>query len=207
MEQHAYAVRKIGSRRYRPQPQQEDIWDLHWPEVTALQREERIEAHDWHTVTWLRLDPESHYWDPGLFRAWKLAPEGSFEYLNDLLSAVQKSRSILDLRENWDGEGSPGYTEDTWRRATDLLVSGVRHMWEQYSELVPVPRILPGPDGSIDIHWEVGHRHLLLNIPAGADDRAAYYGQHRADPSKNIKGSFDPSQIELPMFFWVRSEG
>ena len=35
--------------------------------------------------------------------------------------AIEESRQILELRDNWDGEGGESYLESTWQRAVDFL--------------------------------------------------------------------------------------
>src|SRR2546425_12031179 len=65
-----------------------------------------------------------------------------------LQAAIEDSRSILSLEDNWDHEGSPGgYSKSTWDRVTGFLNS----LWADYSRrtdrLMPVPEILPDSKG------------------------------------------------------------
>jgi hypothetical protein len=34
---------------------------------------------------------------------------------------IQSSKWILDLKDDWDNEGSEGYSVETWERAIELL--------------------------------------------------------------------------------------
>jgi hypothetical protein len=65
---------------------------------------------------------------------------------------IDASRSILALQEDWDDEGSPGYSESTWRRAVDFLIRQATFAQHIVGRDLPVPKILPGPKGSIDLH-------------------------------------------------------
>src|SRR5690242_6411887 len=38
---------------------------------------------------------------------------------------IGDARRLLSLGDDWDGEGSPGYDEQTWSRAADLLIAFV----------------------------------------------------------------------------------
>jgi hypothetical protein len=103
--------------------------------------------------------------------------DGSPVDLNTVLTdAVWRSRTILSLNDDWDEQGSPGYSEQTWKRAIQFLLRNVTLVWRRHRVPVPVPRILPGPEGSIDLHWRTPARELLINIPASPEEAASYYG-------------------------------
>ena len=104
------------------------------------------------------------------------ALRGSPPNMSALSSAIQESRSVLDLPNDWDGEGSPAYAESTWTRAVDFLLHNAERLWQDQGIVISAPQILPGPDGSIDLHWHVKNHELLLNIPADPNEPADYYG-------------------------------
>lgn len=54
---------------------------------------------------------------------------------------------------------------------------------------VDLPEILPGPDGSIDLHWDYPGYEILINISAGPDAKVGFYGDDRS--TVQVKGSFD----------------
>jgi len=113
-------------------------------------------------------------------------------------SALERSRRILDLPPNFDGEGSPAYSPETWKRAARFLVDGAIWSWEQLGEQVPCPLIGPGPNGSFDLDWNKGSRTLLLNFPADPAAPPTFYGD-------NGKGGF-PIDGELDLLrdnFWL----
>lgn len=92
-----------------------------------------------------------------------------------LEGAILASRAILDLPADFDREGSPSYAEATWSRAAALI--------RRYAEVVSrerlgivTPRISPGPDASIDIHWQTLVFELIVNVPSNPDRPATFYG-------------------------------
>lgn len=97
-----------------------------------------------------------------------------------LESAIDKSRFILTLNDDYDGEGSPGYERQTWERAVALLRRTASEI-----PLVDMPTIGPGPDGSIDLYWKTDSYTLLLNIRPGSKD-ISYYGKN--DDGLNLEG-------------------
>ncbi len=94
--------------------------------------------------------------------------------LNEVAAAIEKSRSMLDLQDNWDGEGSPGYSEETWTRAARFLLRNAVELWTARSIRADTPAMQKGPEGSIDISWRTANAKLLINVPTEMDEPAAY---------------------------------
>ncbi len=69
-----------------------------------------------------------------------------------LLNEIELSRKILRLHNDWDDEGSVGYQKETWDRAVLFLSNSANFLWERHAMAIDSPSILPGPQGSIDIH-------------------------------------------------------
>jgi hypothetical protein len=107
-----------------------------------------------------------------------------------LESAIERSRWMLDLQENWDEEGSPPIAEATWDVAASFLRRQAEIYWRHHVAVIPVPHIAPGSDGSIDIHWKTDRFELLVNIYQGPDFTAGFYGEDCG--RSKIKGKLDP---------------
>ncbi|HSH80759.1 MAG TPA: hypothetical protein VLA19_19700 [Herpetosiphonaceae bacterium] len=120
-----------------------------------------------------------------------------------VLQAIEESRWILDLADDWDGEGSPAYALDTWRRATEFLLNSILRQWEYFGVSISPPNIDPGPNGSVDLHWKTPTHELLINIPADSSEPAGYYGDSRA--GRVTKGSLDTSTPNQWLLMWAQS--
>ncbi len=134
----------------------------------------------------------------------------SFRYSRDvaLLSpgikrAIDESRRILELEDNWDDEGSPRYEESTLIRATTFLVRTAQEYYKLYNIWIDAPRILHGPEGSIDLHWKTPSHELLINIPANSESPVEFYGD--SGNSKSIKGQLDFSSNNVWILMWLKS--
>jgi hypothetical protein len=125
--------------------------------------------------------------------------------MSSLRLVIEASRNILELTEDWDDEKSPGYSESTWNRAVKFLSKNALYLWRRHKIYLEAPRILPGPDGSIDLHWRMPKRELLVNIPANAEEPASYYGDDREEGTENaIRGkSLDTSAHNEWIFLWL----
>lgn len=121
--------------------------------------------------------------------------------LDDLFSAIETSRRILDLPDDWDGAGSPAFAEATWQRAADFLRRCATTLWGREGRAVPVPQILPGPDSSIDIHWQSSQRELLINIPSDNDAPITFYGDDYGRDKR--KGQIEEGAPDPDLLAWL----
>ncbi len=118
-----------------------------------------------------------------------------------LENEIERAREMLDLEEDWDGEGSPAYSQDTFELAVSFLTAHSKHLWDSACLHPPVPRIAPGPNGSIDLHWKREAWELLVNIPANVTDMAVFYGDDYG--VQKIRGSIDPKQVNFGIATWL----
>lgn len=122
-------------------------------------------------------------------------------YLRELDTVLEDSRRILDLREDWDDDGASAIAERTWERATGFLKRQAERLWSEASRLLPVPGILPVPNGSIDLHWETDEYELLINIPNDPNKPASFYGDNYGEIQ--IRGTLDPDREHPGVLSWL----
>lgn len=120
-------------------------------------------------------------------------------FLDALADSVRKSASMLGLEDDWDGEGSPRYQRDTWARAVQFVVDIAADRMVSHGDPLPVPRIGKGPGGSIDLHWNMDSRELLVNVPATVDERISFYGDDLDGEEGTIQGSY----LNLDQLSWI----
>lgn len=127
--------------------------------------------------------------------------------LRDVEEAIREAQGILAMREDPEGDGSPGYAASTLQRATDFLREATERAWSRYRVHVQAPRLTPGLDGSIDVHWRTERRELLVTVPAEATDPVPYYGNDRIYPDdpirQTIEGRLDLAAPNEWLIVWV----
>ncbi len=116
-------------------------------------------------------------------------------------NAVDSSRKMLDLPDDWDGDGSPCYSEATWGRAVGFVARNALWLWQKQGLRMECPAIRKGPEGSIDLHWKSTDRELLVNIPVDDSVRAAFYGDDRQ--GLYIEGAIDVSIFNQGLLLWL----
>jgi hypothetical protein len=122
--------------------------------------------------------------------------------MSAIMQAIESSRSIVDLKDNWDDEGAVGYSQDTWDRATRFLQKLAALAFRSLGVTVDPPRILPGPEGGIDILRKTDRYELLINIPANPAEPASYYGDNKLG-NMPIKNTFHPSKPDRKLVAWL----
>lgn len=122
--------------------------------------------------------------------------------LEPLRNRIESSRSILGLQDDWDDEGSIGYKEETWKRATQFVLDSAEFLLESHRTVIDLPHIGPGPDGSIDIHWETKEYELLVNIPVDPETCATFYGDNKG--IRSVKGKLDSDITHQDLLLWLK---
>jgi hypothetical protein len=130
-----------------------------------------------------------------------------FEGLIQSLEAeIELSKQILDYKDDWDGEGSPAYSMETWQRAVDFLKYYIQAAWQKLRIVLSIPKILPGPDGSIDLHWKTDIYELLVNIPPKDTNFAGFYGDTTSGDLIKGKISLQKKELRLGLIEWLDNQ-
>lgn len=136
---------------------------------------------------------------PKQIQAYISNPEPPIDPIAHIRSAIEVSREILDLEEDWDGNGSIAYDKATWHAATSFLLRQAQNAWFA-ALMMPSPDVAPGPNGSIDIVWQETSFQLLLNVLPGGN-QISYWGRNKAI---EVKGKIaDLSADHKELFLWL----
>jgi hypothetical protein len=116
---------------------------------------------------------------------------------SDIETVIQESLRILDLDDDWDKDGASSYEPETLNRAIGFVRAHDVAAARMGYRLVP-PRILPGPDASIDILWRAGAFELLINFPANPASEVTFYGDDkRGSVIRGTLRSIDTPPVSL----------
>lgn len=108
---------------------------------------------------------------------------------------VLASRALLDLDDDWDDRGSPGYADSTWLRAVDLLIRLADGLRTHHATRLATADVLPGSAGHIGLELRTDRKRLLLSVPPIPDISVRYYG-HDTPKTTTTKGTLD---LTLPL--------
>lgn len=125
------------------------------------------------------------------------------QYYDQLNESIILSRlHILNLKNNWDGEGGKRYKEATFNQAVTFIRTVFRRIWREYKIFLSLPAILPGDDGSIDVHWKDSKFELLITFPNDPSERVAVYGDNYDDT--DIISNIAVEKINDVLISWLR---
>jgi len=136
------------------------------------------------------------------FEVWPQVPTQTSEppRNEELQTEIEKAKKILELTNDWDGQGAESYASDTFDRAITFLAAHSDFL-KQFGLALPVPHIGAGPNGSIDLHWKSASWELLVNVPADMTKMASFYGDNYG--VQKIKGSVDPKTCNPGLAAWL----
>ena len=87
------------------------------------------------------------------------------------------------LKEGWDDEGALPIKWDTLAKAAAFLRYAEYHDHE-----IPVPCIVPVPDGSVDLEWRTEAYHVLVNFPEDDKNGPMYSWEMGGEKDKGYVG-------------------
>jgi hypothetical protein len=113
----------------------------------------------------------------------------------EFAKAIELSKNLLALEHDWDDAGAKPIEPSTWKRATELLRRTAMKAGGQVGRPLPVPRISPCGDGSIDFYWKTPSFKLLVNIQPNAATQSDFYGETVSGII--LKGTLPPDVLDL----------
>jgi hypothetical protein len=116
-------------------------------------------------------------------------------------AAIEDAEWLLSLKEDFDGEGSPRYHPDTVGRALTLVRTLSAQACSHGADGIPLPEILPGPAGSVDLHWRAEAFELLVNIPTDPRSAPTFYGDNYGEVK--LRGSLTGRDPESSILRWI----
>ncbi|OIV41194.1 hypothetical protein [Flavobacterium johnsoniae] len=118
-----------------------------------------------------------------------------------LEEAIEKSKYIYGLEDDWDENNSPGYTYENWEKAVMFLLSFSKWIRVNLLKNMQVPKIYQGPNGSIDILWEDTEVKIFFNIDGDSNKGTfySYYGDAQKSGGEFELNDFDFNTLPLPV--------
>jgi len=125
--------------------------------------------------------------------------------LRPFVEEIVRSSYLLNLQNDWDGEGAPRLSRSTWHRALSLLIELATDYWEERGDSLPSPSIQPGIEGDLDLYWTVRDRKILINVPDEDEDLATVFGRDLKRSQLSVQGAFDTNDSNRWLVNWLTS--
>lgn len=129
--------------------------------------------------------------------AYKSYPPHGAPRFPEIERAIEHSRDLTTLPEDWDDAGARRIEQSTWKLAVAALRDAAKSAYRRFNYSLPAPKIGPCADGSIDLYWNNSDFQLLINVkPQGTDKPSDYYGEMTGTDvavRPKVQGPFDPT--------------
>jgi hypothetical protein len=132
-------------------------------------------------------------------------PEAEADPENQLLGQNRSTAPLFDEDEILNFTGDPD--DKSFVPCSRATVDRAKEFLSAYAgagvKNALLPRVSPGPNGSIDMHWNNKKKELLINIPADSGKPITFYGDDFGD--QKITGSVHVGMIERLIAYWLVS--
>jgi hypothetical protein len=122
--------------------------------------------------------------------------------LDVVAQVLRAARSLLELEDDWDGDGTSAFSEQTWQRVADFVTRGTTQLLERNGIVTNDIEIMPAADGGLGIDWRTTTRELLVTVPADPAKDARFYGDDGAG-RRTITGTLDTSAPNRWLTEWL----
>ena len=124
--------------------------------------------------------------------------------LSEMAFAINESKKLLDLQEDWDSEGALIVPKFVWERAAKVLSMYSKWIWENRGIVLLTPSIDAIADGSIDIMWNSPKARLLLNIRNNQTISEGHYYGDTYNGENKFKGVLgDLNEVQEFFAYWL----
>lgn len=117
--------------------------------------------------------------------------------LNKLKDRIEKSKDLLTLKFNWDGQAGEPISNATFQAMAAFIIKYACNIHHNYNRVIDIPHIYPSMCGSIDLDWETSNFGLLINI--AKDGSIATFYADNAKCSQKTEGCFDPYSFDFKL--------
>lgn len=117
---------------------------------------------------------------------------GTKEKSFTMFELYKESQKLLQLKNDWDDEGAKEIKEVTLYKALSFLNTLVTYIYFDKNCNIDLPKLLPSPDGNINIYFHNEQFELCIDIPEKGSIINIYGDNYSTD---KIKGSFDLKDI------------
>ena len=125
--------------------------------------------------------------------------------LDALAAEIERARYLLDLPDDWDTNGSPGFAEATWTRTVGLAVDLSTRLVDGWALTPRDVEIMPGANGNLSLEVVYPGATLLFSVPPERDAPIRYYGRSD-DSGRTTKGLLAPEETPDWLSLWTATK-
>lgn len=124
---------------------------------------------------------------------------------SDLERAIDDAKEILNLEDDWNGEGAEQISPEIFDVASNFLRRYDSYLKETFKIDLLVPEINPCPNGTIDLSWRSPSARLLVNIKFIEGQYYAYFYGDRYNNKSPLKGNTQTEELSEGLAILMKS--
>ncbi|MCW3106504.1 MAG: hypothetical protein JWQ09_1010 [Segetibacter sp.] len=113
--------------------------------------------------------------------------------LKQIAEAINKSKEILSLNDDWDDEGASSTNFKTYLKAINFVVNYSKFILDTFKVIIDYPDIDILRDGSVSAFWETPRATFLIIFKKNNNPYSYFYGNNKVD--------------EIPFKYAIKNEG
>lgn len=130
-----------------------------------------------------------------------LSKFSTIAHLSSIYSEIQRSRSLLELEDDWDDNGAQKISKAVWIAAVKFLVQNSYYLYKHYSKVIAAPEINPLHDGTLDLSWRTDNARMLMQVVS--DKYIKFYGDEYNNKN-SIKGEALLEGLQEYVAVWMK---
>lgn len=124
--------------------------------------------------------------------------------LEEIYDAIEDSKYIRSLQENWHPEGSLAINPKNYDNAVAFLKMYAQYIFDEFKLVLEEPDIDAARDGSVDLVWRTSKARLLINFRLPEENRAYFYGDNYSDDDHR-KGAIPLGSVKDDFALWLKN--
>lgn len=116
----------------------------------------------------------------------------------------QVGEDILNLENDWNGEGALAISKEIVNEVKDFLIQYYSFLDSTAGISIKLPEINPCPNGSIDLEWQTASARLLINVRKRENEYFGFYYGDKYDDKMQLKGSFPVNEFSESLAVWMK---
>ena len=126
------------------------------------------------------------------------------KFFLELDEYIKNKQDLIQSQEKeWMEDGFTPISGEIIKKTFQFVKTILYDFWKSDIHM-EIPEILPCPDGSFDINWEMPNYDMLINIPKEEAEQCDFYGRNFDNKQFNIVGKCSIGILKEVIFAWIR---
>ncbi|AMR32403.1 hypothetical protein A0256_13705 [Mucilaginibacter sp. PAMC 26640] len=124
--------------------------------------------------------------------------------LKEVYDEIEYSKSILDLKKDWNNQNGEPISKPLYFSAIEFLVN-YSNLLAAKNIIISAPEINPCNDGTIDLSWRTLKHRLLINFRISNQEFLGIFYRDEYNNKNSNKGNLVLPNIDESFLVWMKN--